>query len=129
MATPRFGIWFLKISTLYLLLGLFVGMYLGISKDYSVISAHAHINLLGWMSMALCGFIYIRYGEAISTRSAAIHFWGHNIGLPVMMLSLVAMAKGYTAAAPGISVGALLLVASLTLFTVNVFRGVKLHAS
>ncbi|WP_185230460.1 cytochrome-c oxidase [Teredinibacter franksiae] len=125
MTTEKTGILFIRIASLYLLFGLGIGIYLGVTKDYSVVSAHAHVNLLGWMSMALCGFIYIRYASSICSIKARIHFWGHNLGLPIMMVSVVLLTKGQPLAAVGISIGSLVVVLSLILFTLNVFEGVE----
>lgn len=40
------------------------------------------------MSLAIAGIIYHLYPNLAKTASAKIHFWLHNIGLPIMMISI-----------------------------------------
>jgi len=57
---------------------------------------------------------------------AKLHFWGHNIGLPVMMVSLTLYALGVTAAEKAVAAGSTLVVASLLLFSFNLIRNARL---
>ena len=50
--------WFLRIAVVYLLAGVSLGIFMGASGDHSMFPLHAHINLLGWVSMSLFGFFY-----------------------------------------------------------------------
>ena len=56
------------------------------------------------------------------TRLATAHFWLHNLGLPVTIVSLAAETLGHPRAEPFIGIGATLVVAGLGLFTLNVLR-------
>ena len=114
------GINLLKISTVYLLTGVCVGMYVGITKNYAISSVHAHINLLGWATMGLSGIAYIILAPNISRRLALIHFWSHNIGLPIMMISIFLFAGGNVKAAPYIPIGSVITLLSLLVFAVNI---------
>jgi hypothetical protein len=71
--------------------------------------------------MAIAGIVYILIPECSRTRLAAAHFWGHNIGLPVMTLSLALYAYGVKAAEKTIAVGSVVVLVSLMLFAVNLF--------
>ena len=58
------GIKFLKASLIYFIIGVTMGaiMTIGPIYDFVILStlfkrAHAHINLLGWVSLSLIGFI------------------------------------------------------------------------
>jgi hypothetical protein len=70
--------------------------------------------------------IYRSYPHAGKTRLAMLHFWLHNIGLPVMQGSLFNMM---TTANHGLVVGAiigsLLIVTGVLLFTVNLFQQIR----
>ena len=48
--------WFLAAVT-YFVIGIGLGVYMGASGDHSLFPVHAHINLLGWVSMALIGLL------------------------------------------------------------------------
>ncbi|WP_175476851.1 MULTISPECIES: hypothetical protein [Virgibacillus] len=46
---------FLKIAAVYSVLGVCLGLTMGITENFSFTSVHAHLNLLGWVSLALFG--------------------------------------------------------------------------
>jgi len=116
------GIRLLRISAVYLLLGLVLGLAMGISGDFLLMSVHAHLLLLGWAAMAVTGIVYIVLPQYSDNRLAAVHFWGHNLGLPVMMACLALQTYGYSRAEPGIAAGSMVVTVSLAMFTVNLFR-------
>ena len=41
-----------------LVIGMIWGIQMGISKDHAAMPAHAHLNLLGFVSLFLFGFYY-----------------------------------------------------------------------
>ena len=92
------GLNFLRIATLYLIVGVLMGFVMGITEAFQYAPVHAHVNLLGWASLALVGVIYHLYPAAAETRLARVHFWLHNLGLPVFMVSLAVMLAGNPAA-------------------------------
>jgi cbb3-type cytochrome oxidase subunit 1 len=105
----------------YLLLGLVQGLAMGISSDYSLSSVHAHILLLGWLTLATIGLVYLALPRCAQSRLATLHFWGHNLGLPVMMVSLALEAYGQKNAEAAIAAGSVLVLLSLLFFAVNLF--------
>ena len=42
-----------------LVVGMIWGIQMGISKDHAAMPAHAHLNLLGFVSLFLFGFYYL----------------------------------------------------------------------
>ncbi len=82
------GIRFIKIAGVYFFLAVILGLVMGIIQNFAFTSVHAHLNLLGWVSMALFGLIYSVYKRAGETTLAKAHFWLHNIGLPIMQGTL-----------------------------------------
>ncbi len=52
---PRISHLYFKTAILFLIFGIGMGLNMAISQDHSVIGAHAHCNLLGWVTMALFG--------------------------------------------------------------------------
>ena len=65
-----------------------------------IVLGHTHINLLGWVEMAIFGSMYyivpkIYKGPLYSYRLLKIHFWMHNISLVGMVLAFcIAGYKG-----------------------------------
>jgi len=111
----------IRIAMLYMLVGLVMGLVMAISHDLTLISVHSHILLLGWAAMAIAGIVYVVEPRCANRKLAGVHFWGHNIGLPVMMVPLAFVHYGYEAAEPIVGVGSLIVLASLVVFVVNVF--------
>jgi hypothetical protein len=116
------GVRLIQISAVYMVLGLGLGLLMGVSKDFSLSSVHAHTLLLGWATMAITGVVYLMIPACAKRRLAMLHFWGHNIGLPVMMAGLAFRSYGRNNAEPAIVAGSMLVLFALVLFAVNVLK-------
>jgi cbb3-type cytochrome oxidase subunit 1 len=114
------GIKCLKIAVVYFLIGIGFGMYMSITHDFAYGSSHAHINLLGWASLALAGIIYHLFPSLSTNTLGKIHFWLHNIGLPIMMIALVMAEAGNSGTTTYIATGASILSLGILNFVVNV---------
>lgn len=99
-------------------------MIMCIQQDFSLTSAHAHINLLGWVSLALSGIVYTLFPAAANHTLAKVHFWLHNIGLPCMIIGLVLTLK-QIAKTPLIEIGGTVAIIGIILFAINVLMNVK----
>ncbi|MEH7443272.1 cytochrome-c oxidase [Bacillus sp. JJ1122] len=117
---------FFKVAAVYFVIAIILGIVMGIRHDFSLASVHAHLNLLGWVSMALFGTIYHLYPAAGSSKLATIHFWLHNLGVPVMQggITLVMLTENGVFTAFAI-IGSLVVVLGGILFAINVFKHVK----
>jgi cbb3-type cytochrome oxidase subunit 1 len=56
-----------------------------------IVRAHTHINLLGWVEMAIFGGVYYLIPRLVrrpifSLRLVKVHFWMHNVGLIGMVV-------------------------------------------
>lgn len=116
---------FLKIAVVYLFLGACLGLAMGISGKFTLAPVHAHLLLLGWVSLALAGLVYHWYPAASVTRLARLHFWLHNIGLPGFMIGLAAMLSGEERALPLVAGFAVVALLGLALFAANVLLNIK----
>lgn len=117
---------YLKLAAIYFTVGVLLGMVMGIIHDFRLTSVHAHFNLLGWVSMALFGLIYHFYPGAGQTKLAKTHFWLHNIGLPIMQISIaLQITIENMAFLPITIVSSLLVVIGVILFTINLFQQVR----
>lgn len=115
------GIKLIRIASVYMLVGLAAGIAMAVSKNFTLMSVHSHILLLGWATMALTGLVYLVLPRCTNTKLAGFHFWAHNTGLPLMMVSLTLSLLGNDAAEPVIGIGSILVLAALAAFTINVF--------
>lgn len=121
----KMGVWFLKLAALYFLIGVSMGIVMEMMEDHSLAGAHAHINLLGWASMGLFGFIYLLFPKASETRLAKLHFWLYNVSFPLFMLGLSFFLSGNTSLNFLLMIFPNLLVISVILFVINMFLNVK----
>jgi cbb3-type cytochrome oxidase subunit 1 len=119
------GLRFIKIAVVYLFAGACLGLAMGISGKFTLAPVHAHLLLLGWASLALAGVVYHLYPAAATTRLATLHFWLHNLGLPVFMAGLAALLTGTNGALPVTAGGATTVLVGLALFALNVLLNVR----
>jgi len=113
---------FLKIAVVYFVLAVAVGVYMGATQQLAQVPVHAHLNLLGWVSMALFGLVYHAHPAAATTRLARWHFWIHQLGLPALMVAVWMVHAGNTAADPVAGVLSVIVATGIVLFAVNVWR-------
>ncbi|MFD1624163.1 hypothetical protein [Azospirillum griseum] len=66
---------FLFLALIYLLCGEVMGMVMGSSGDFTLAPAHAHLNLLGWVSCALFGIVHRLFPAMERHRLAGPQFW------------------------------------------------------
>ncbi len=116
---------FLLIGSLYLLIGIGLGSYMGGSGDHSLSPVHAHINLLGFTLMTAFGLAYRLIPGLADTMLAKGHFWLHQIGALLLLVGLFLMMSGRVAAetiGPMFPVAELAVLLGALLWAVNLFR-------
>lgn len=85
----------LRIAVVYWVLGVSWGIYMGATQNFTDIPVHAHLNLLGWVSLGLCGLIYAKAPHLERSFLAKAHFWLHNLGLPPLMAAVWLIVNGH----------------------------------
>lgn len=106
---------------------------MGGSGDHGLMGVHAHINLLGWVSMFLYGLFYRVAPEAGQGLLPMIHFSvavaGFLIFMPSLAVVLAVVLAGVASLAPvagiGLMVGPLLVLIGMTLFAIIVFGATR----
>ncbi|MDE2235707.1 MAG: cytochrome-c oxidase [Gammaproteobacteria bacterium] len=119
------GALWLKIAVVYVLIGMLVGLYMGATEQMQYIPVHAHLNLLGWVTLALAGLVYQIFPRMAASPLQRWHFWLHNLGLPVSMVSLALMINHRPALLPVVIIGAIVVFIGMLLFAINLFRNAK----
>lgn len=119
------AIWFIRIAVVYLVIGVLMGMAMGMTRHFEYAPVHAHVNLLGWATLALAGVLYTLYPRAGGNRLAAAHFWLQNIGLPLFALGLYLVTPQNESAVPLIIVGAVLSILGIIVFAFNIWTNAK----
>lgn len=111
-----------KAACLFALAGLGMGIGMAASQDHSLMPAHAHLNLLGWVSLFLFGVYYRLHPALEASRLAMTQIVVWSVGTTFLTVAVAALHLGHKAFEPVAAVSALLLLGSLGLFTVLVFR-------
>lgn len=119
------GIIWLKLASLYLVLGIVMGIAMGASENFTLRAVHAHINLLGWTTLALSGLIYCIFPQAGQNRLAKLHFWLLNISLPLMMGALTLLLLGNKGIIPVLGISEILAALAVLVFVFNIFKNLK----
>jgi len=120
---PRVSAAFFAIGVLYLLMGMSWGMDMGASEDFAMAPAHAHLNLLGWVTMAIYGTFYALTQNSLSPKLAWTNFVLAAAGVAVMIPSLALYLSGHEGKyVAGIVAGEIATVLSLLVFAVSVYQ-------
>lgn len=118
---PRISHLFFKSAILFLIAGIGIGIHMAISGDHGVTGAHAHVNLLGWVSSAIFGGYYALNPAKAEGRLAMVHYGIYTAGVLVMVVGLYLLLKGNAAMEPVVAVGSLITLAGVLVFAAVVF--------
>lgn len=100
--------------------GMLWGIQMAISHDHLLAPAHAHLNLVGWVTLALYGVYYRLTPAANGARLARVHAMVAIPGVVVMVAGIALVRSGGSPVMA--SVGAILSVVSAGMFLVTVLR-------
>jgi hypothetical protein len=110
------------VSVVVLVAGMLAGIAMGISQNFTLAPAHAHLNLIGGVLLFLFGLYYRVIPQAGSMVLAKVQGWLHIVGAILFPAGVaVVLTKGPAFEVAPIT-GALTVVAATTLFAVIVFR-------
>lgn len=118
---PRVAELYFKTAVVFFIVGIMIGLNMAISQDYSVIGAHAHCNLLGWVSMALFGGYHALNPNKAERRIAMIQYYVYTAGVALLLPVLYLMLKGNTALEPIVALASLIIFAGVLLFAFIIF--------
>jgi putative Mn2+ efflux pump MntP len=111
-----------RAAVLMVIAGMIWGIVMGISQDHSTMPAHAHLNLLGWVSLFLFGIYYHLHPVVDRSRLASLQV-GIWIGATIILTVGVALVhSGHTIGDPIAAVSSLLVLADMLLFGWLVIR-------
>jgi len=120
---PRVSAAFFALGVVCLFIGMFMGAEMGASEDFTLMPAHAHLNLLGWVTMAIYGTFYALTHASLKPKLAWINFWLAGLGVVLMIPSLALYLPAHdTKFVPGILAGEAATIASLIAFAISVYR-------
>jgi peptidoglycan/LPS O-acetylase OafA/YrhL len=111
-----------KLAVLFVIIGIGMGIGMAASQNHSIMPAHAHLNLLGWVSLFLFGIYYERRPTLDTSRLAMIQVSLWSVGTVILTVAVAAIHLGYTAADPVAGLASLLVLVAMVLFAYFVFR-------
>lgn len=122
---PKLPIWFLTAAATSLVAGVALGLAMGILHDFHLAPVHAHLNLVGWASLALMGLTYRAFPELSARRGPALTQFGLSAGSALVFPFGIWLAIDH--GAPGLAIlaglvwfaGAVLFLARLVLLALR----------
>lgn len=111
----------LRCAVLYALFGISLGIVMAASHDFANKGLHVHINLVGWVSMAVMAMAYHAFPAMDGSVLAKVQFWLHNLGLPLMAYGIYAIMHGLPMAEPIVGSGSLIVALAFVAFAANVW--------
>src|SRR3712207_5837936 len=111
-----------RLAVLFVIAGMAMGIGMAMSHDHSIMPAHAHLNLLGWVSLFLFGIYYERRPGLDRSRLAKIQVALWSAGTVVLAVAIAGIHLGYEAAEPFAGLASLVVLAAMLLFGYFVFR-------
>jgi hypothetical protein len=112
---------FMCFAVLFAICGMTLGLWMGAHEDFTLAPVHAHVNLLGWVTMFLAGLFYHAYPERQGTL-ARVHLGLALIGLLIMAPGLAALKLGYVSwGGPMTIIGSVITFAAMILFAFIIF--------
>lgn len=101
-------------AALYALVGMGFGIWMAASGNHLYSSAHAHLNLLGWVSIALFGAYYTLFPQAAASTLAKVQLGCMHLGTILMFPGVILAING---AGEGLAkAGSLFAIISMVLF-------------
>lgn len=107
-------------GTVFALLGMIWGIQMSATHDHTLSPAHGHLNLIGFVAMAVFGTFYALSPAAAVSRLAGIHYLLTVAAVLVLVpgIALAISGSGEVLA----RIGSVLALASMALFAFVVFR-------
>jgi len=88
--------WFFASGVIYVTLGMFFGIWMSAAHDHTLAGAHAHLNLVGWVTMALFGVYYHLVPGAAQGTLPKVHFLLATVGVWFMVPGIALAILGET---------------------------------
>jgi drug/metabolite transporter (DMT)-like permease len=119
---PRVAQFYFKTAIAFLIVGIAIGLHMGITQDHSAFPAHAHINLLGWVTSALFGGYYALNPIRAQRKLAMVQYGAFTLGLLIMLPALYLKYGGnMPEVEPVLAAGSLVVTVGVLIFAFVVF--------
>jgi hypothetical protein len=111
-----------RAAVVMVIAGMIWGIAMGISQDHSTMPAHAHLNLLGWVSLFLFGIYYHLHPVVDRSRLASLQVWIWIVGTIILTIGVALVHSGQVIGEPIAAAASLLVLADALVFGWLVIR-------
>lgn len=121
-----------RVSVVLGLIGLALGITMGMRQDFTLVPVHAHLNLLGFVTLFLSALYYRAVPEAAAGFLPKVQAATAVTGAIVFPIGIACVLLGdHERFEPVVVTGALIVFAGMALFAAIVFRtsGIKQSAT
>lgn len=118
-----------RAAVVFVVAGMIWGIVMAISQDHSALPAHAHLNLLGFVSLFLFGIYYRLHPALEGTTRAGVQVWVWIAGTIVLAIGVGLVHTGHAIGDPIAAVGSFVVLFDMLLFGWLVFRGERADVS
>jgi hypothetical protein len=84
---------YIALGSLYLVLGMILGLVMGIRQDFEFVPVHAHLNLVGFAAHCLFGLVYRAWPRMQAGALARLQFWLFVPGTPLLLAGIAVAIK------------------------------------
>lgn len=116
-------------AVLFVIAGMIWGITMAISDDHSAMPAHAHLNLLGWVSLFLFGIYYKLHPSLENAKSAMAQIWIWIVGTIILTIGVGLVHTGHPIGDPIAAIGSFIVLLDMVLFGWLVYRGEHVDTS
>lgn len=110
------------IAVLAGVVGMAWGIVMAVSHDHSALPAHAHLNLLGWVSLFLFGVYYRLHPLLDKAATARVQVGAWVVGTILLTVGVGMIHGGYPSGEPFAGIGSIIVLADMLLFGWLVLR-------
>jgi len=110
----RVHVVFIGLGLIFLVVGMVFGIWMGITQNFQFLDAHAHWNLVGFVTSTLYGLIHRAYPKLATSRLTWVQCITHVLGVLIFAPGIIVVVATHNEA-PAI-VGSLLIVAAALMF-------------
>jgi hypothetical protein len=113
------------VAVLMVVAGMIWGIIMAVSHDHSAMPAHAHLNLLGWVSLFLFGLFYHLHPAIDRSRAALVQVAVWIVGTVILTFGVGLLHTGHDIGQPFAAGGSFIVLASMLQFGWLVVRREK----
>lgn len=119
---PKISRMYFITAICFLVAGIMVGLHMSITQNFAATGAHAHINLLGWVTMSIFGTFHALNPRGAETRLAKAQYYVYTGRVIVMTPALYLLLTGNPSAEPVVAMSSLVVFAGVLMFAAIIFR-------